>query len=84
MHLTMAAWLIVVTAYQQHSGHIIILQQVNCLVYIARPVCFGLILCVPVNNYGHVGTVSSPNQTFSWASLTKQLDCTLCTYFAYN
>ena len=34
---------------------------------------FGLILYVPVNSYGHVGTVSSPNHTlFSWASLTKQ------------
>ena len=25
---------------------------------------FGLILYVPVNSYGHVGTVSSPNHTF--------------------
>ena len=24
---------------------------------------FGLMLNVPVNNYGHVGTVSSPNHT---------------------
>ena len=26
---------------------------------------FGLVLSVPVNSYGHVGTVSSPNHTFS-------------------
>ena len=25
---------------------------------------FGLMLNVPVNSYGHVGTVSSPNHTF--------------------
>ena len=26
-----------------------------------------------INSYVHGGTVSSPNQTFSWASLNKQL-----------
>ena len=25
---------------------------------------FGLILCIPVNSYGHVGMVSSPSHTF--------------------
>ena len=34
---------------------------------------FGLILYIPVNSYGYVGTVSSSNHTFSCASLTKQL-----------
>ena len=34
-----------------------------------------------VNSYGHGGTVSSPNHTFSWASLNKQLTSTSCTYF---
>ena len=34
---------------------------------------FGLMLYVPVNSYGHVERVSSPNHTFSWASWTKQL-----------
>ena len=34
-------------------------------------------LYIPVNSYGHVGMVSSPNQTFSWASLTNQLTSTL-------
>ena len=31
---------------------------------------FGLFLYIPVNNYGHVGTISSPNPA---PSLTKQL-----------
>ena len=34
-----------------------------------------------VNSYGHGGTVSSPNHTFSWANLNKQLTSTSCTYF---
>ena len=34
-----------------------------------------------VNSYGHCGTVSSLNHTFSWASLNKQLTSTSCTYF---
>ena len=45
---------------------------------------FGLILYVPFNSYGHVGTVSSPIKTtlFSWASLTKQLSSSAsCTNF---
>ena len=42
---------------------------------------FALILCVSVNSYGHVKTVSSPDNTFSWASLTKRLTSTLYTYF---
>ena len=33
-----------------------------------------------VNSYGHGGTVSSPNHTFSWTSLNKQLSSTSCTY----
>ena len=42
---------------------------------------FGLMFYIPVNSFGHVETVNSPNHTFSWASLTKQLTSTLCTYF---
>ena len=34
-----------------------------------------------VNSYGHGGMVSSPNHTFPWASLNKQLTSTSCTYF---
>ena len=33
---------------------------------------------VPVNSYGHVETVSEPNHTYSWASLTKRLTNTSC------
>ena len=45
-------------------------------------VLFGLTFNVPVNSYGHVEIVSSPNHTFfSWASLTKRLTSILCTYF---
>ena len=32
---------------------------------------FLFLLCVPVNGYGHGGTVSSPNHIFSWASLNE-------------
>ena len=32
-----------------------------------------LLLYVPVKSYGHYRTVSSPNHTFSWASLNKRL-----------
>ena len=32
-----------------------------------------LMFYIPVNSYGHVEMVSSPNHTFSWASLTKRL-----------
>ena len=34
-----------------------------------------------VNSYGHCGTVSSPNHTFSWAGLNKRFTSNLCTYF---
>ena len=47
---------------------------------------FGLMLNVPVNSYGYIGMVilgRSVHVTtlFSWASLTKQLTSTSCTYF---
>ena len=46
-------------------------------------ICFCLFCCFTsqVNCYGHCGTVSLPNYTFSWASLNKQLTSTSCTYF---
>ena len=34
-----------------------------------------------VNSYGHCGSVSSPNHTFSWAGLNKRLTSNSCTYF---
>ena len=44
-------------------------------------VCLFCFFTSKVNSYGHGGTVSSPNHTFSWASLNKQLTSTSCTYF---
>ena len=35
-------------------------------------VCFVALRPKSINSYGHGGTVSSPNHTFSWASLNKQ------------
>ena len=42
---------------------------------------FGLLLLVPVNSYGHVGTVSSPNLTFFLGKLDYALTSNLCAYF---
>ena len=41
----------------------------------------GFEVYVPVNRYGDVETVSTPNHTFSWTSLPKRLTSTSCTYF---
>ena len=48
-----------------------------------RPWLVGWFCCFTsqVNIYGHCGTVSSPNHTFSWADLNKPLTSNLCTYF---
>ena len=35
---------------------------------------FGLVLNVPVNSYGHVGTVSSPNHTFFLGKLDYEFN----------
>ena len=43
-----------------------------------------VLLYAPINRYAHGGTVSSPNHTFSWASLDKQLTSNSCTYFRLN
>ena len=46
--------------------------------------CFVSLFCCftsQVNSYGHGGTVSSPNHTFSWAGLNKRLTSNSCTYF---
>ena len=37
-----------------------------------------------VNSYGHCGTVSSPNHTFSWAGLKKRLTSNCAHTFACN
>ena len=46
-----------------------------------HPMLGGSMLNAPVNSYGHVGTVSSPNHTFSSASLTMRLASTSCTNY---
>ena len=44
-------------------------------------VCLLCCFTSQVNSYGHCGTVSSPNHTFSWAGLNKRLTSNSCTYF---
>ena len=44
-------------------------------------VCLFCCLRSQVNSYGHCGTVSSPNHTFSWAGLNKRFTSNSCTYF---
>ena len=48
---------------------------------IVKEFCLFCCFISQVNSNGHGGTVSSPNITFSWASLNKSLTSTLCTYF---
>ena len=43
-----------------------------------------LLLYVPVNSYGNGWPVSSPNHTFSWARLNKQLTSASSTYFRFS
>ena len=43
-------------------------------------VCLVYGIYVPVNSYGHVEIVNLTT-LFSWASLTKQLTSSMCTYF---
>ena len=44
-------------------------------------VCLFVCFTSQVNSYGHCGTVSSPNHSFSWAGLNKRLTSNSCTYF---
>ena len=44
-------------------------------------VCLFRCFTSQVNSYGHCGTVSSSNHTFSWTGLNKRLTSFLCTYF---
>ena len=44
-------------------------------------VCLFCCCTSQVNSYAHGGLVSSPNHTFSWASLNKRLTSTSCIYF---
>ena len=43
-------------------------------------VCLFCCFASQVNSYGHGGTVSSPNHTFSWAGLNKRLTSNSCIY----
>ena len=52
-----------------------------CNTFTLQTVCLFCCFMSQVNSYGHGGTVSSPNHTFSWASFNKQLTSTSCTYF---
>ena len=64
---------VVITRRSVHLTTLFPGQFLHCLLV--------LLLYVPVNSYGHYETVSSPNHTFSWASLNKRLTSTSCTYF---
>ena len=55
--------------------------QDHCIVISSSLICLFCCFTSQVNSYGHGGTVSSPNHTFSWASLNEQLTSTSCTYF---
>ena len=52
-----------------------------CLANSRMIVCLMCCFTSQVNSYGHGETLSSPNHTFSWATLNKQKTSTLCTYF---
>ena len=52
-----------------------------CNTFTLQTVCLFCCFTSQVNSYGHGGTVSSPNHTFSWASFNKHLTSTSCTYF---
>ena len=52
----------------------------HIFIFVCLFVCF-CCFTSHVNSYGHCGTVSSLNHTFSWAGLSKRLTSNLCTYF---
>ena len=50
--------------------HLVLLSMLSCWLV-------GLLFYIPVNSYGNVGMVSSPNyRPFSWASLNRRLTST--------
>ena len=53
----------------------------NLLVHAWLFSCLFCCFTSQVNSVDHGGTISSPNHTFSWASLNKQLTNTSCQYF---
>ena len=70
---------------KKHKTNTQILNQTDGTgYYLGKPrnalfVCLFCCFTSQVNIYGHCGMVSSPNHTFSWASLNKQLTSTSCT-----
>ena len=63
-------------ASAQSDQHLLIALLNVCLF-----VCLFCCFTSQVNSDGHDGTVSSPNHTFAWAGLNRQLTSTSCTYF---
>ena len=59
----------------------LMLRPVNNLTLCVRVNCL-FVFYVPVNSYGHAGRSVYLTPLFSWASLTKQLTSTSCTYFS--
>ena len=57
------------------------ISLLNCVYKNSKLVGWFCCFTSQVNRYGHCGTVSSPNHTFSWAGLNKRLTSNLCTYF---
>ena len=70
--------------YELKDGSLVPIYHQNNVSESLVQKCSGLFCCcftTQVNNYGHGGTVSSPNHTFSWAGLKKGLTSNSCTYF---
>ena len=85
-----------VVAYWEGAGLLALLCVVFSCVFVAFLCCvLGRVWCLvvfflfccftsQVNSYGHCGTVSSSNHTFSWAGLNKRLTSNCAHTFACN
>ena len=58
-------------------------QSDQCLCYSLIDL-FVMLLYIPINSFGHGGMVSSPNHTFSWTSLNKQVPVICAHTFTCN
>ena len=58
---------------------LLVSKTITAMSYKLGQVIVGWFCCFTsqVNSYGHCGTVSSPNHTFSWAGLNKRLTSNL-------
>ena len=73
-----------ISSFKSSANYYFQQQSLNYMYMMKHQIMFFCLFCCftsQVTSYGHCGTVSSPNHTFSWASLNKQLTSTLCTYF---